>query len=283
MKKLALALVCFASVAFLASCDPEVQDPQPTIAVMSGENFVTGTVDNPTIINLDDANYVNLKYGFHVESNAQTKKELASLKLAFEEIYEDGTIVGDTTIDLTGLTSYDFSDFLFPQNERVIIGEATIKAIILDVNNQSSTATIAMKSDKTATDLAVEDITWIKTGHNVQDLSAYGLVWKTTNYKTPFTHIIPAEGSTLYLVENGDEDFANIVTDLDLANYYANLTETARPIEDYDKVDCNASASYHDLLIVRDAEDNLHAININHAAITTPTEGTRITITGKAK
>lgn len=283
MKKLALALVCFASVAFFASCQPE--NPEPTIAVMSGENYVTGTVDNPTIINLDDANYVNLKYGFHVESNAQTKKELASLKLSVEEIYseEEGTFTYDTTIDLTGKTSFDFSDFIFDQEERNIIAEATIKAVVTDVNNQTNTATIAMKLDQTAVELIEEDITWVKTGHNVQDLSAYGLVWKTTNYKTPFTHIIPAEGSTLYLVENGDEDFANIVTDLDLANYYANLTETARPIEDYDKVDCNESASYHDLLIVRDAEDNLHAININRAVITTPSEGTRITITGKAK
>lgn len=283
MKKLALALVCFASVAFFASCQPE--NPEPTIAVMSGENYVTGTVENPTIIDINDPDAINLKYGFHVESNAQTKKELASLKLSVEEIYseEEGTFTYDTTIDLTGMTSYDFSDFLFDQEERNIIAEATIKAVVTDVNNQTNTATIAMKLDQTAVELVEEDITWVKTGHEVQDLSDYGLIWKPLNFKSPFTHIVPAEGCTLFLVENGDEDYANIVTDVDLASYYTNLTETSRPIEDYNKIDCNNSANYHDLLIVMDANDELHAININRAEITTPSAGTRITITGKAK
>lgn len=283
MKKLALALVCFASVAFFASCQPE--NPEPTIAVMSGENYVTGTVENPTIIDINDPDAINLKYGFHVESNAQTKKELASLKLSVEEIYseEEGTFTYDTTIDLTGKTSFDFSDFIFDQEERNIIAEATIKAVVTDVNNQTNTATIAMKLDQTAVELVEEDITWVKTGHEVQDLSDYGLIWKPLNFKSPFTHIVPAEGCTLFLVENGDEDYANIVTDVDLASYYTNLTETSRPIEDYNKIDCNNSANYHDLLIVMDANDELHAININRAEITTPSAGTRITITGKAK
>ena len=283
MKKLALALVCFASVAFFASCQPE--NPEPTIAVMSGENYVTGTVENPTIIDINDPDAINLKYGFHVESNAQTKKELASLKLSVEEIYseEEGTFTYDTTIDLTGKTSFDFSDFLFDQEERNIIAEATIKAVVTDVNNQTNTATIAMKLDQTAVELVEEDITWVKTGHEVQDLSDYGLIWKPLNFKSPFTHIVPAEGCTLFLVENGDEDYANIVTDVDLASYYTNLTETSSPIEDYNKIDCNNSANYHDLLIVMDANDELHAININRAEITTPSAGTRITITGKAK
>ncbi|MBR3428191.1 MAG: hypothetical protein IKG95_09660 [Bacteroidales bacterium] len=283
MKKLALALVCFASVAFFASCQPE--NPEPTIAVMSGENYVTGTVENPTIIDINDPDAINLKYGFHVESNAQTKKELASLKLSVEEIYseEEGTFTYDTTIDLTGKTSFDFSDFIFDQEERNIIAEATIKAVVTDVNNQTNTATIAMKLDQTAVELVEEDITWVKTGHEVQDLSDYGLIWKPLNFKSPFTHIVPAEGCTLFLVENGDEDYANIVTDVDLASYYTNLTEISSPIEDYNKIDCNNSANYHDLLIVMDANDELHAININRAEITTPSAGTRITITGKAK
>ena len=281
MKKLALALVCFASVAFFASCQPE--NPEPTIAVMSGENYITGTVENPTIIDNNDPNAINLMYGFHVESNAQTKKELASLKLSYETIDSDGTTTFDTIIDLTGKTSFDFSDFIFDQEERDIVAEATIKAIVTDVNNQTNTATIAMKLDQTAVELVEEDITWVKTGHEVQDLSDYGLIWKPLNFKSPFTHIVPAEGCTLFLVENGDEDYANIVTDVDLASYYTNLTEISSPIEDYNKIDCNNSANYHDLLIVMDANDELHAININRAEITTPSAGTRITITGKAK
>ena len=40
MKKLALALVCLVSVAFFASCDPTVEHPEPTIALLTGEGYI---------------------------------------------------------------------------------------------------------------------------------------------------------------------------------------------------------------------------------------------------
>ena len=65
MKKLALALVCLVSVAFFASCDPTTDQPEPSIAILSGLEYVNGTVDNPQIIPMDDN--VDWKFGFHVE------------------------------------------------------------------------------------------------------------------------------------------------------------------------------------------------------------------------
>jgi hypothetical protein len=277
MKKLALALMCLVSVAFFASCTKTIDNPEPTIAVMTGENFV---YDGQTID-------VNTDYlvGFRAASNSQTMKELATFKVS-ESLYEmDGTVVesGDTTFAIGG-TEYVYQDTLRFDYNRELVGRATISVAVTDVDGKTNSYTLSVNINQPAIDLVVEPITWVKTGHNVQDLSAYGLVWKETNYKSPFTHILPAEGSTLYLVENGDQDFANIVTDVDLNNYFSQLAETGRPIDDYNKVDCNpANRDYHDLLIVKEANGKLHAINITHAEVTNPSAGTRITITGKAK
>ena len=278
MKKLALALVCFASVAFMASCVKTIEHPEPSIAVMTGEDYV---YDGQTV----DLN-VNYKVGFHAASNSQTQKELASFNLA-ASLYElDGTLIEsrDSTYVISG-TEYDHQEglnFNFT-NTRDLVGKVSITGTVTDVDGKRNAVTINLNINQPAITLEIEPINWVKTGHNVQDLSAYGLVWKETNYKSPFTHILPAEGSTLYLIENGDEVFNSIVTDIDLNNKFAELAETGRPIDDYKNVDCNASADYHDLLIVKEANGKLHAININRANITTPTQGTRIEITGKAK
>ena len=278
MKKLALALVCFASVAFMASCVKTIEHPEPSIAVMTGEDYV---YDGQTV----DLN-VNYKVGFHAASNSQTQKELASFNLA-ASLYElDGTLIEsrDSTYVISG-TEYDHQEglnFNFT-NTRDLVGKVSITGTVTDVDGKRNAVTINLNINQPAITLEIEPINWVKTGHNVQDLSAYGLVWKETNYKSPFTHILPAEGSTLYLIENGDEVFNSIVTDIDLNNKFAELAETGRPIDDYKNIDCNASANYHDLLIVKEANGKLHAINITRADITTPSAGTRITITGKAK
>jgi hypothetical protein len=275
MKKLALALVCFASVAFMASCVKTVEHPEPSLAVMTGENYL---YDGQTI-DLTS----NYTLGFRAASNSETMKELATFNLNAKLYDLDNVLVqtADTTFTISG------SEYVYQEpwtfGFRELVGKAIFTATVADVDGKTNSTTINVNLNNPAVELTVEDINWVKTGHNVQDLSAYGLVWKETNYKSPFTHILPAEGSTLYLIENGDQDFANIVTDIQLNYYYNQLVETGRPIDDYKNVDCNASANYHDLLIVKEANGKLHAINITRADITTPAAGTRITITGKAK
>ena len=94
MKKLALALVCLVSVAFFASCNEPVANPEPSIAVMTGENYI---FDGQTIDLYKDYNL-----GFRVASNSQTQKELASFSLV-TKVYNGTTedvrpeTVGDTT------------------------------------------------------------------------------------------------------------------------------------------------------------------------------------------
>ena len=276
MKKLALALVCFASVAFMASCVKTVEHPEPSLAVMTGENYL---YDGQTI-DLTS----NYTLGFRAASNSETMKELATFNLNAKLYDLDNVLVqtADTTFTISG------SEYVYQEpwtfGFRELVGKAIFTATVADVDGKTNSTTINVNLNNPAVELTVEDINWVKTGHNVQDLSAYGLVWKETNYKSPFTHILPAEGNTLYLIENGDQDFANIVTDIQLNYYYNQLAETGRPIDDYNKVDCNpANRDYHDLLIVKEANGKLHAINITHAEVTNPSAGTRITITGKAK
>jgi len=281
MKKLALALVCFASVAFFASCQPE--NPEPTIAVMSGENYVTGTVENPTIIDINDPDAINLKYGFHVESNAQTKKELASLKLSVEEIYSEGTFTYDTTIDLTGKTSFDFSDFIFDQEERNIIAEATIKAVVTDVNNQTNTATIAMKLDQTAVELVEEDFEWYRLGNTITGLDEYGLVWKGNYERDYYAKLIPADGVKLFIFDS--EDWTETTTDIEKAALFNAAMETQHAVDEYWNVNVTqANMTYDDVIGTVMPDGTLHLIHVTKShAQSIPNEGTAVTINGQSK
>ena len=287
MKKLALALVCLASVAFFASCDPVVDNPEPTIAVMSAENFVNGTLEEPTIIDVNDENAINLKYGFHVESNAQTKKELSTLKITFEETYAEGTYVSDTTIDLTGLTTYDFSEYLFQQEEKEIIGSVTITAVVTDVNNQTNTAVIAFKFDQTAQPLNNTIFEWIRTGSEVNAateaaLEAIGLQW-TGSYKDIMATIRVLDNADVDMYICPGDDYATITTDVEKFAYFANLAETSESVDKYRNITTNTSADYNDMLAVRYG-DIYTLIHITHATINyIPGVRTDITITGTMK
>ena len=287
MKKLALALMCLVSVAFFASCQKPVENPEPSIAVMTGENFITGTAENPTIIDITDANAINLKYGFHVEANAQTKKELSSLKLSYTMIDAEGTETFDTIIDLSGKTSYDFSEFLFQdEDERDIYFEATINALVTDADNKTNTATIAFKLDLPAQPLEVTDITWIRDGSTVvpatkEEMERLGLKW-TNSFKEVFATIEPLNGATMYICDG--DDFDKITTDLEKSVYFANLVENGVSVTSYRKITTNTSADYNDMLAVIDAEGNLNLVLFKHADIEyIPGVKTIITITGKTK
>ena len=286
MKKLALALMCLVSVAFFASCQKPVENPEPSIAVMTGENFITGTAENPTIIDITDENALNLKYGFHVEANAQTKKELSTLKLTCTTIDATGTDTFDTIIDLSGKTSYDFSEYLFPQDERDIYLEATITALVTDADSKTNTATIAFKLDLPAQPLEVNDITWVRDGSNVvadtkEEMERLGLKW-TSSYKEVYATIEPLNGATMYICDG--DDFDKITTDLEKSVYFANLVENGVSVTSYRKITTNNSADYNDMLAVIDAEGNLNLVLFKHADIEyIPGVKTIITITGKTK
>ena len=294
MKKLALALVCLVSVAFFASCTKTIEHPEPAIAIMTGDNFITGTVGDPTIIDANDENAINLMYGFHVESNSETQKELKSLLLTIDVITydpEEGQ-VNDTyydTIDLAGKTTFDFSDYLFQQEDREIITlmEGTIKAVVTDVDNQTNTATIAfeIQMDYVPVPLIGNTIEWVRKGANLQgnteaEMAAMGLKW-TGSYKEVFATIEPLNDNVMFYLCDG-EDFDDILYVGDKNEYFANLAETATPIAKYRNITTNNSADDNDMLAVVYGDEQF-LIRINRAEIETGSYGTQITIKGEAK
>lgn len=290
MKKLALALVCFASVAFFASCTKTVEHPEPSIAVKTGEYFITGSEDQPTVIDLDEESAINFKYGFHVESNTETKKELKNMVITMDVTYfeEDGQeqeIYYDT-IDLTGKTSYDFEDYLFEQERNeILVMEGTIKAVVTDVDKQTNIATVAFrcKVEDTPEQLIGRTIEWVRRGNNVlsaDEMAEFGLMWDIT-FKAPFATIKPMQNATMYLCDG--EDFDDIVYEDEKYTYFSNLAETATPVESYRNIDANLEhADYNDMLAIIYG-DKYSLIHINHADVETGSYGTQITIIGEAK
>ena len=285
MKKLALALLCLVSVAFFASCEKTVEHPEPSIAILTGDNYLTGTVDQPTVIDANDETALNLKYGFHVESNAETKKELASLKLTWELTDDEGTETFDTIIDITGKTSYDFEDYLFEQRGTITLMDGTITAVVTDADNQTNTATIAFTIEMEEEELPIELIEWVRKGADLQgnteeEMAALGLKW-TGSYKEVFATIEPLNDDVVMYLCDGD-DFDNIQYLDELYAYFTDLAETAEPILKYRNITTNNSEDYNDMLAIIYGEE-LNLVRINHAEIETGTYGTQITISGEVK
>ena len=293
MKKLALALVCMFSVAFFSSCTNTIEHPEPSIAVKTGDYFITGSVDQPTIIDAEDVNANNFKYGFHVEANSETKKELKNMVIIMDVItYEEDGQVNDVyydTIDLTGKTSYDFEDYLFVQDKREIytLIEGTIKAVVTDVDKQTNSATVAFEliMDYTPIPLVGRTIEWTRKGTDLigtteQEMAAMGLKW-TGSYKEVFATIEPLNNDVVMYLCDGD-DFDDIVYLDEKYEYFSDLAETATPIQKYRNITTNNDAVYNDMLAVVYGEEYF-LIRINDADIETGSYGTQITINGDAK
>lgn len=268
MKKLALALVCFASLAFFASCDPE---GQPAIQVLNQQDYV----EDGATINFNE----EVKFGFVMTSSPMSNKELSSLVVKIDD-YEDLT----DTIDLTGKYEYTYrSSITYTPTRDEIVGTSVITAVVTDVAGQIATATITLNLNQPEQPLVGKSIEWVRRGANVQnaeELAGYGLQW-TGTYKAPFATIKPIDGATLYVCDG--DDFESIKTVADKVAYITNLTETARPVDSYRNIDANQSADYNDMLAVINGE-NCYVILIDYATIETITGvGTQITITGAAK
>lgn len=272
MKKLALALVCFASVAFFASCNPDVQNPEPSIQVYAEEGYV----QNGDVIDVtEDTTYVN--YGFVVASNTQTNKKLASLVVKVDDVeWANKDLTGETSFTYTDVVAYTFT-------RDQLLGTSVITAVITDEAGKTNTASIEISFNQPDVPILSAPIEWVRRGATVMDaeeMAIYGLQW-TGTYKAPFATLKPIENATLYVC-NGD-DFEDITTMAEKSAYFANLAETATPVESYRNIDANQSADYNDMLAVVNGE-NLFVILIKHATIETITGvGTQITITGEAK
>lgn len=261
MKKLALALVCLVSVAFLASCNPK---GQPTISILAEDGYVT---DGDTVTLGTD-----VPFGFVLASSTETASELTKLYITVDSAKW-------AEIDLTG-TSYTYRDTIRFELNREVIGTPIIKATVTDAKGETASTSIQLNiAGIIDTPIVPEDFEWVKLGNNVTgNLADFGLAW-TGNAKEVFATIAPIEGATLYQFPMNAEDFEGVTTQ----SAKVALFEGATPIEKYRGVSAFASHDYEDVLgTIYNGEH--HLLIIKHGEVETVSgQGTRVTITGQSK
>lgn len=273
MKKLALALVCFVSVAFFASCTEPVANPEPSIAVMTGDNYI---YDGQTIDLYKDYNL-----GFRVASNSQTLKELASFKLE-TKIYdtEEGSTpeVSDTTLTISG------TEFVFEETENFelaakdqIVGKVEYVATVYDKDGKMNSTTLTVNLNLAEEPLTVVDVDFYRLGNEQSGLAEYGLYWQQ-NAKSPFAQIIPANGAILYKFDSSVWDEVTVPS-----QKVAKFSDGATTAAVYNNVDVNANGTYNDVIGTY-YNGEYHLINITSCVIgAQQTAGRPIHIYGYAK
>ena len=268
MKKLALALVCFASVAFFASCNPEVTNPEPSISVITDEGFV----QNNDVVDLEQV----FVYGFQMASNSQTKKELKQLSITASIFDLEGNeeTLSEELVSLAGMTEYRYIDTL-AYSLRDAIGSVRYIATVTDVDGKINTATLTLTINQPVLPLEAADFTWFRHGSNDgEGLAEFGLEWKN-NAKEVFAVIKPVEGATLFQFMSDKWDA--VTTDVEKAAAF----EGALSISDFRGVSAWSSKDY-DYVIGTIYNGEYHLIHITHGTVvgSGPTD---ITITGQAK
>ena len=276
MKKLALALVCFASVAFFASCQKEITNPEPAISVITDEGFVK----NGDVVDVEQP----FVYGFQMASNSQTKKELKQLTLTTYFVDLEGTeeLQQEEIIPLTGKTEYRFVDTVYYEvTTREVMGSIKTVATVTDVDGKINTATLNLSLNKPAEPLEEADFTWFRHGSNpAEGLEEFGLEW-TGNGKEVYAILKPVEGATLYGFGVGSDVWNEVTTDVEKV---AAFTEGLHSVmDDFRGVSAWNTKDY-DYVIGTLYEGEYHLIHITHGQVdNNGSAGTDITITGKAK
>ena len=276
MKKLALALVCLVSVAFFASCNEPVANPEPSIAVMTGENYI---FDGQTIDLYKDYNL-----GFRVASNSQTQKELASFSLV-TKVYNGTTedvrpeTVGDTTITITG-TEFVYEEIVrWELAKSGVVGKVEYVATVFDKDNNMNTTTVTVNLNQAEDLLPVTDFEWYRLGNTQTGLEEYGLVWEQ-NIKDTHAQIKPLPGVVLY--KFADSNVWNEV--LFQSQKEALFSDGAVTAAVYDNVSTSQNDQYNDVIGTRMPNGTFHLIRVEMCRIGAfVPQGYPITIYGKAK
>lgn len=267
MKKLALALVCLVSVAFFASCDPKVENPEPSVNFLMSEGYISSDAE---LLTTDTAWFC-----IQANSNLETKKLLKSFNFL---VFSEETRLYDTLIQDINRDSYEFvTGFQFSTP-----GSYTVTGTVIDVDGFSAECRVNITVENS---LQPALINWVRTGANVEEqakeqLESVGLEW-TGSHKEIFATIKALDGVQLWICDGND--FADLLSSQHMANYYNSLFETVPSVAEYRNITTAHSADYNDMLFTKTADGNYHAVLISHAGIETGSYGTKITITGAMK
>jgi len=259
MKKLAIALMCFVSVAFFASCNPNVENPEPSVSFYAAEGYVSTDVE----LNAGDS----ALFGLTAKSNTETLRLLKTF--TFQVMVGDSAVYEFTKEDINEMNySYDVN-YLFESE-----GTYTVKATVVDGAEKTATASVVVT---VVANMEATPFTWERTGATPgTGLDAFGLQW-TGNVKVIHAVIKPLEGATLY-------QFNSEVWDATTTQAAKEALFTdAQPIDDFREISVEATADY-DFVLGTNYNNEYHLIHITHATVTNdPVDGTTVVITGEAK
>ena len=265
MKKLALALVCLVSVAFFASCTPDITNPEPSIQVLQGEGYIQ---DND-VVDID----VPYTFGFVVASNPQTNKDLSKLVVK----------VGDiewANVDLTGMKEYTHIDTVEWGFEKDIVYTDIITAVVTDVDGKTATATINVSVNQPAQPLVARTFTWNRHGGNDgTGLAEFGLKWEKNLAKAIYAIIEPVDGATLYKFDPSVWDATT--TDVEKAALFSEATP-ANPQQWKEFNVAGAMTQEFDVVLGTAYNGEYHLMHITKGTYYT-FKGTDATIEGEAK
>lgn len=269
MKKFALALLCIVSVAFFASCSKDDDPKNPSISVYAPTTeFVQ---DGATVDLLADS----IKFGFQMASNADSQKELASLRVV---IAVDTIETEWANLPLSGTTFTYTDSFSFSAKE--IICDAVITATVTDADNNTATASITLHVNDP--ELEVTDFEWYRHGgDDATGLAEYGLEWKS-NLKDVFAQIKPMNGYTLY--ELNSEDWINTQTINGKTLLLTNVATEGQSIPVFNKISAFTPASNLDYVLatINFTTYDAHILHITSSEVTS-FKGTDVKIFGQAK
>ena len=272
MKKLALALVCLVSVAFFASCDPTtvVENPEPSIAIVADSGYLY----DGQVIELG----VEYPYGFRAASNAETLKELAKLEVTCT-VGDEISILCDTTISGTEFVFNGVIYFEGTEENREIIGTATITATVTDAAGEKKSTSLEVSINEEE-NLVATDFSWNRHGGQeaTGGLEELGLQW-TSNAREIYAVIKPLEGATLYDFSAGRDVWNSITTKAEKA---ALFSEASNPLEQFKEISCTAEDKDYDFVLGTVYEGEYYLIHITHSHVYT-FKGTDVTITGQVK
>ena len=270
MKKIVFAFVCLISAAFFTSCGKPVENPEPSITFKTGENYLF----QGQTVDLDRVYY----FGFIATSNAQTKKELASVRYVVRASGDNHTkIMIDTTFTVSG-SEWEMNDTLAFPMVRELVGQGTITVTVTDVDKKKRELDLFLNINKPSMLLSSKEFEWFRLGDSITGLKEFGLVWES-NQKDTYAQIKPLEGVTMH--KFNDMAWDDAVTEFDKASLFA---YASTEIYEYVSVSSTSGGSYKDVIGTKMPDGTLHLIIVRECVIGEfQPQGYPITIMGEYK
>lgn len=236
----------------------------PTISALVGEGFI----GNGDVIELD----TEYKFGFIMSSQT-------GLSYLILEVGVDGTDWSEiNNVDISGLSEYTYIDSVLFSLAKDIIGEATIRATVKDVNGEAVSASFTIRINDNPIPLVVREFEWIRIGSlSGTGLEEFGLCWEN-NIKGPHAQIKPLEGVVLYQFNSSVWNETN--TETSKASLFIFAVETLFPTLVYNNVDVMSSNTYDDVIGTIMPDGTCHFLHITRCDVS---NYTRFTISGEAK